>query len=238
MSLPPPSAASSDSPDGSSASSERDPVDAVSPTWQLLFADWGRFAELAVDEYDDDPTADSVGYRFLSRGDVPVVPTSRELIPRDGGFRHVVRRTVLARQSDVPPTLDRTRVAVRLDDRWHLCAERLDLDAGLVRLTLEPGRLPFGLHSATGGDSEPSSEETEATAGSSAAGGPTGPTSSDDAATTASSDDASSDEASSSDFVSSGSAAPSGGDFGYSSGYDGGYGNGGYGGYGGYGGGY
>ena len=130
----------------------------VSPTWDLLFADWGQQVPLAVDSPHDDSDRFAEGDgddavedgRFIQRPAIPIVVTGRELQADTHGYRQTVQLTALARAADLmhPFTdegpIDRTQLALQIDDAWHECLDRLDLGTGLVRLTMRPAAVPLG----------------------------------------------------------------------------------------------
>ena len=140
----------SDPPVSSPASSPPTSPPVVSPTWDLLFADWGQQAPLAIDTPLDDHDEHTEDQRFMEQPAIPIVVTGRELQADTHGYRQTVLLTALARATDLvdPFTssrpLDRTRLALQIDDAWHECLDRLDLGTGLVRLTMRPADIPLG----------------------------------------------------------------------------------------------
>lgn len=123
---------------------------AVSPTWDLLFADWGQQAPLAIDTSTDERDEHTEDQRFMQQPAIPVVVTGRELQADTHGYRQTVQLTALARATDLADPYDdgrpvgRTRLALQFDDAWHECLDRLDLGTGLVRLTMRPADVPLG----------------------------------------------------------------------------------------------
>ena len=97
---------------------------------ELLFADWGRSAAIAVDDPEALPPATHAAFGVLD-----VVVTSRELVRDEGGHRHRQHLTCLARVGELPEQ-PRIEWLLQIDAQWFDIVDLSPIERGLVRIRL------------------------------------------------------------------------------------------------------